>query len=270
MELGPQYDYRTQLRREMLDRMEKNSQYSQNAFAGDLGVSRSFLSRILSGERHLTEGQAVAFFSKLSWSQDEKERFLILVRLNRVSLPSHKQALLQQLQTLTGEKISYQELKEEQFKLISEWYHGAILEMIKMDDFRPDSTRIAKKLGISPMQVEIALERLQLLNLIRKTDDGFSEVHSDVFIHDIPSRVIRKFHTQHLTKALASLESSCAADRNVAGVTFAGDKDLIDEANNKIDKFNRDLMKFMESGKKRNGLYHLTVSMIRLDKESAL
>src|SRR5690606_15721387 len=103
---------------------------------------------------------------------------------------------------------------------------------------------------------------------IRKTPSGFEPANEHVFIEDIPSDAIRSFHKQHLSKALVAMDAADPSVRNVCGITFAGDKSKIEEANAMIDRFNRELMAFMESGEKKDGLYHLTVGMIRLDKES--
>lgn len=267
METAAKHEYLDQLKSELLNRIAKNGQYSQNAFADDLGVSKSFLSRVLGGKRLLTEELACQFSQKLQWSPPQSQSFLLSVRLARAKRPSLKKDLLKEYRKLTGEKIEYRQLKEEHFRLISEWYHGAIMSLLNASDFKSDTKWIAKKLGISLLQVEIAIERLIYLGMLEKTNGQLRAKDESVFIDDIPSQAIRKFHRQHLNKALVALESPHAEDRNVSGITLVGNPRKLAYYNEKIDRFMKDLMQEMEEDEQRDGLYHLTVAMMRLDKE---
>jgi hypothetical protein len=46
------------------------------------------------------------------------------------------------------------------------WYHFAILELTRLQDFQPDSRWIARVLGLNPDEVNIALARLMRLGLL--------------------------------------------------------------------------------------------------------
>ena len=51
---------------------------------------------------------------------------------------------------------------------MSEWYHGAILEMMGIQGFREDCQWIGRKLGVRAKEVRDAMKRLERLGLIRR------------------------------------------------------------------------------------------------------
>jgi hypothetical protein len=44
--------------------------------------------------------------------------------------------------------------------MISDWYHFAILDLTRLDDFQPEPAWVSRKLGLTVSEVKIAVERL--------------------------------------------------------------------------------------------------------------
>ncbi len=57
--------------------------------------------------------------------------------------------------------IKYEQIALDAYAVICDWYHYAILELIKVEAFRPDISYVARTLGISQTEAHIAVERLR-------------------------------------------------------------------------------------------------------------
>lgn len=87
------HQYRSYLKSEFENRIEKNSKYSLRAFARDLMVSPQFLSHILSGKKHISVSTAVQISEKLNHSVIEASMFLDLILLSSADHPLLKQII---------------------------------------------------------------------------------------------------------------------------------------------------------------------------------
>ncbi len=67
----------TILKRELLRRREKNRAYSARAFARQLGVHVSALSRILNGKQQMSIKAGISIVNKLDLPEPERREFLM-------------------------------------------------------------------------------------------------------------------------------------------------------------------------------------------------
>jgi len=150
--------FRLFLQAELARRCAANEQYSLRAFANSLGVDHSSLSQMLRGTRRITPGKVAEFSKALGIDATRTERFLAGAGMNTREIPSATyDAIVQLAQDAAG--------------LLSEWSGYAILELLRLRDFRPDARWIAKMLGMSADEVNIALQRLLRLGLLEMTDE---------------------------------------------------------------------------------------------------
>src|SRR5690606_17229130 len=97
-------------------------------------------------------------------------------------------------------------LKIDTFRAIADWYHLAILELIPLESFENSPKWIARNLGISEIEVQLAVDRLIRLGLVRMEDGELILQQGDGFIPgDVPSESIKKFHSQILRRAEKAL-----------------------------------------------------------------
>lgn len=150
-------DFRLFLQAELARRCSRNAQYSLRAFAQSLEIDHSSLSQMLRGKRRITPDTARELCSRLGVDDAAAERFVNLNNAATREVPAATyDAIVQLAQDTAG--------------LMSEWSGYAILELVRLSDFRPDSRWIAKVLGISPDEVNIALQRLLRLGLLEMSD----------------------------------------------------------------------------------------------------
>ena len=130
------------LKNEFQRRAEKNPSFSLRALSAKLEMDQSLLSKLLQGKRKFSDETA------------QKVSEFLGVYLNSEALEQ------------TDPTIDYQLMKEDEFFVISAWYHFAILELIKIKGFKHNSTFVSQKLGITNLESERALERLERLGFI--------------------------------------------------------------------------------------------------------
>jgi uncharacterized protein (TIGR02147 family) len=146
--------FRLHLQAELGRRCAGNPHYSLRAFARHLAVDHATLSQLLRGRRRSTP----ATIEKLA---------------QRLGLDAHTIALYVadeqqagQMHESAAAMREVQQLAHDTVNLISDWYHWSILELVRLPEFQPDTRWIARVLGITPDEVNIAVTRLVRLGLL--------------------------------------------------------------------------------------------------------
>ncbi|SMF71265.1 TIGR02147 family protein [Pseudobacteriovorax antillogorgiicola] len=234
------------------------------SFARDLGVDSGFLSRILKGSRRLSLSKAHSISDKLSLSAKDRERFLYLVRLALIDDDEDlKRSIERQLQRHSEPQSV---LGASSFKVISKWYHYAILELTFKEDFESQPSYISQKLNISQFEAKMAIERMVRLGLLARDSNGsLKKTKSNIGDLCAPSESARCRHKDILEKASRSLEKQSFEEKVQLGATFCIDKKLLPETRQRIQVFLQDLNDFLESGD-REEVYEMNVSLFSLEK----
>lgn len=253
--------FRLYLQNELLRRCEKNPSYSLRAFARTLGCDVGTLSKILKGQRGIGRITIERLGMRLGLSPEEVGSFVSKSRRGKPATQAPAGASV---------AIDYQQLTLDRFKVISDWYHYAILEVMALDRFRPDPRWIARELGISVSEVNVAVERLRRIELIEVTPDGkwvdLTDGTSTTTGSPFTAVAFRKLQKQVLEKAIVALEEVPMDLRDQTSVTLAIDSDRIPEAKERIKAFRRELSRFLSRGKKRDAVYQLGVSLFPLTR----
>ncbi len=251
---SPTKDFRLYLQEELVRRCKKNSRFSVRAFARLLGVENSALSKILAGKRKLTPPMIFRLGKKLGLGPQEISQFVIQPHLENVDT----------------EDASFHQLTLDQFALISDWYHYAIHELVKIKECESNSRWIAKKLGITDAESSIAIERLLRLGYLEKSKAGKLINKSGPLTtmgNQFTDVAFRKLQKQILEKALSALEETPMEKRSQTSMTMAISTTRLPDAINKIKKFRRELSQFLEDDQNNlDAVYHLGISLYPVTK----
>lgn len=228
-----------------------NPAYSERAFARNLGLSPSFLKMLFQGKKNLSEERARSIALKLNWSELKRKQFLQIFQSNAA----------EKSKNLQGKFL----LKDKDFFEISDWFHFAIVEFLKLRKRQFSDEEIAKAFGLSKTETAYALKNLVALKLIEKTKEGYSAA-DDYEIPSMPSEAIRKYHRQILKLAMESVDHQHFEKRDLRGHTLAFDQSRISEAKAFIEKFVTDFEKKFKT-ETPDSVYQLNTSLFRLDKE---
>lgn len=260
-------DYRTILRSEFERREKHNPSYSLRAYARDLETIPSRLSEILSKKQGLSPEKASAFAKKLGLNPLETNFFVALVEKEH-----GRSKLARDAAHIRLKKFGHKDQKKmsmEVFKLISNWEHLAILELVQLSGARSDIPWIAKRLEITSTHAKECVERLLHVGLLVKKNGRIKRVDDSIFIWpaEIPSEAIKNYHKGVITKSLNSLFTQAIEKREFSSMVMPIDSDKIPEAKKMIREFSFELNKFLTDSKKKDRIYYYASQFFGVDQE---
>lgn len=244
--------FRSYLQDELIRRCKKNPGYSVRSYARALTISPSSLSRMLRGERKISDAMKLKLGARLGIPSKVLE-----------SLENNfeKQALK------AGDlpEQHYAQLKADHFAIISDWYHYAILELAHVQGFEPNPRWIARSLGITVAEAQLSIDRLVRVGLISICPSGSWTIrvkNNTNFTDELTvSAAARSLQRQVLEKALAALEETPLERRDQTSMTMAIDSKKLPAAIEKISKFRRELCAFLQTEVEPDEVYHLSISL---------
>lgn len=226
--------YRAILRETLAARKRINPRYSLRAFARDLKMQPSQLSAVLNEKEGISPATAEKISRILGFDGDEAEYFRLLVEAEH---RSSRQAIA---------KILLRKFKARQktdfcldsFRLISDWYHFAILELFEVKGFQCDAVWIANTLGIGVAEVRDAVERLLRVGLLEEAEGKLRPAtETSQVISRGGSEAIRSFHRQILMRAIQNLSERPPNEREFSASTFAFNKNDVPKVKRLIARF---------------------------------
>lgn len=264
-------DYRSVLIKHFEARKIRNPSYSLRSYARDLGWSPSRLSDSINGKGGLSEKKAELIVKKLALPKLEQNLFVAMVAAEHArSAVSRKQAKQK------AEKIrihsGFQQVSDDAFKVIQDWYHLAIVELLKVKGFRSDPEWISQRLDVSKSTISHALKRLLQSGLLEmKGEKLISPKNRNEVGTGISSDAIKTFHIQILNKAIDAVYGQPRESRDLGASLVAVDKKDLPEISKRMSDFRRELCKeFGASSKQKEILYCISMQCFALSKEEQM
>lgn len=242
-----------------------DSGFSMRKFAAEGGVSVSFLSRVLGGHRHVSHNVAAQMAGRFKWETKKTALFLAIVSYEEAPEGDTKSQALARLSSLSADRSAYSEMAPDLFAIISKWHHSAILEMASCPDFSGSPRDIARSLGITAIEVDLALDRLRRVGALEKLGETWHVRLDRITTGGVPSAAIRGYHQQVLNLASHALEHQSMERRDFSGVTMAIDPKRLPEARVLIQKFRRELTELLNSPSEVREIFQLSVQLFQLD-----
>jgi uncharacterized protein (TIGR02147 family) len=267
---SPPIDPTSVLRGIFLERVARNPSYSLRGFARNLGVSHAYLSMILGGKRRIPEHRAIQFSQLAGLNEAEAAAFVSACRA-AVLKPAKGAAKPSSPSPATGRPNDYFRLQLDQFRVLSEWYHLAILDLTLLYNFKPDALWIARRLGLKRSEVTKAIARLERLGMLSVAETEWQKKHPKLEIPTYrPDEAIRRFHLQMIQKGMEAALSDKQEDfeaRDITGTIMPLNPARLAEAKARIRRFRRSLLNYVTQGKCTE-LYQLNVQYFPLTRPS--
>jgi hypothetical protein len=255
----PPASFRHHLQQELIRRTNANPAYSLRAFARFLQINHASLLRLIAGERPLSRKMIQRLGLRLGMDLETLAKFLPEGVRGRGSSPAEA-------------PISFQQMSIDQFSVISDWYHHAILELTHTAGFRPDPRWIARVLGINPLQARAAVDRLLRLGMLEATPEGGLRNRAGSqsgLRNDLKADAFRKLQRQILEKALSALDSIPLELRSQTSMTMSVSSSRLAGAVERITTFRRELCAYLEADPERDQVYQLSISLFPLTSRDA-
>ena len=246
-------DYRDWLEQELIERQNKNTNYSLRAFARDLNISRSALSSALSRQSDLSRKNLELAIKNLHLSPKQSHNLLYSAGYIKSPIKPNKTLMLE----------------ESQFQCISTWYIWGLLSLARLPNCKSDPKWIAKRFGITVSQARHALETLKRLKLIelkgktRIVRTSSTSIDTGDF-HGWQS--LRKSKLEDLDKAKEFLQKNPEELKSHISLTIPADPKLLVKARKMNRAFIKKMERFFEAGKKKE-VYTLLIALYPLTRQ---
>jgi hypothetical protein len=235
---------------ELTKRQTRNSSYSIRAFARDLKMGATSLSDVLAGRRSISKSNLKKVIE-----------YLCISPLDQEKLWSHYSGSIRHI--AVDEKLYLDELS---FRLISDWYYIAILNLSKLKGNKATSSWISSRIGISKKEAETALQRLVEMKLIKKENGKMVRTANPLSTsRDIPSAAIRKHHNQNLQLAEKSLHRDSVHLREFGSITMPINIDKIPAAKDYLLKVREKIADLLSAGETTE-VYTLSFQLFPITK----
>lgn len=150
------------------------------------------------------------------------------------------------------------------FQLLSAWHHLAILELIQIKGFQADSRWIAKTLGISIAQVNVALQRLLRLRLLEMREasrwidkSGDAEFRSAALTETAGNQINQEAHRF----IIEALERVPGRERFHSHMIFALDSKKLSRLKVLAEDFISEMRSLAADGESKDDVYQVEVSL---------
>lgn len=235
------------LRCEFELRKERNPKYSMRSFANKLGVDQSLLSKVINGKRSMSISSMETCLRNMNFSD------------NFIS---------DCLEKFSKKVIYHRPVEEDVFSVISDWYHFAILELLKIKSTTPSAQVFAHRLGVPVNKIEDALERLERFDFI-KIQNGrieLSKPNNTWTSHVATTDARKKLQKDLLLKSIHALENISIEERHHSSYTFAVSSKKLEEIKDKILEQTIQLGNIANQSDELDDVYQLTISLYPLTR----
>lgn len=247
----------------------------QNSAGGDsirnlakrMKISHTLLVMLIQGKRPLRIKHAPALALGFGLSAPERIYLQALIQSESAKDVEEKQLCQLWLSELHPARSQVNTRLLDEFELVSNWVHMAILSICEIKDFDPRPEAIAERLGgrVTSIEVRSAIERLKSLGLIRLEKNGrFVPTQTQVTTQDdVISQGVRNYYKQVLDLAKEAVERQTIEQREFQGFAFAVARHKIPLAKEMIRKFRAQFLKAMESDV-TDDVYQMNIQMFQL------
>lgn len=249
---------------ELTRRARTNSRYSLRAFAAQLELHPSALSRILAGKQRLSKTAAMKVAEKMAMEKEMGRLFLQSV------VEEHRKNEAERL----GEAVEAPALRpcpvlidEELFSKISNIKSLAILELVFTKDFSSQPEWIAERLGISPEEAAQTVADLLAAGMLEEREGNLvnKRCYTSAIDSEKTSAARKSLQKEVLALAASSVEQIPFEKRGHFSMTLTADPAKMAEANRMTVEFMESLSDFLGSGD-RTEVYELSVQLFPLTK----
>lgn len=254
MGLYQQTDYRKALRDILDEKKRLDPSISFSSYADVIGVQKTFVSKVLGGNAHLSDDQLYLTLEFLKLTQDEANYFRLLYDHSRTGLHSRKKIISaeikkrqeeqRQLKIHTDAEIKKPESAEDFGEYYLDPLNLIVHAHLGVAKYALNPLLIAESLGISKNQLLRILERLNSLGIIEYNKLGSAVNVLKYALHlDVNSVYCQPHQQLFRLRSAEQIARLSPEKRFVYSLTFSGDE----EVKNTIQELYLDFMKKVEN-----------------------
>jgi uncharacterized protein (TIGR02147 family) len=247
-----------------------NSNYSYQIFSQKAGFkSKASLANITSGQAALSKKKIFDVAAAMGLNKKETEYFDALVNFNEAKTVNEREFHFGRMSNLV-KNSSAAKILEPQYEYYSNWYNGAIRELITLFNFHEDYSVLAKLVdpAISPKQARKSVELLLKLGMIKKTPSGRYEQTTKALTtgDEVKSLALQKYHQRHLALASESIDRHARNLRDISSLTAGVSEKCFKDIKKEIQAFRKHLMEIIGRDEKAECVYQVNFQLYPISK----
>lgn len=205
---------------------------------------------------------------RLGFSVKESIYFCDLVDKEHARSRTQKSAAARRVRTANLNK-DQERLATDTFSVIAEWYHLAVLELLTLKGHDSTVATLAPRLGITPIQAQAALDRLERLDMVRKNGQSYIATKTRTLLAGgIPSEAVRRFHRQYLERAALALDRQHMDEREFGTVVLSIDNSRLPELKERLAALRDEFCSEARAHSEKDQLYCYAFQLYRLTETS--
>lgn len=235
------------LHKVLQERKERNNNYSVRALARDLNISSGKMSDILN--KKYIPGLSISNRIIGALCSNEEESKIV-------------QQIMENSQKARKELGGAHQLSDEEFSLIADWHHYAILNLMETTNYRDDFSWIAERLNLNQQTVKDSFDIMISLGLVEIKNGKYLRTHKNVTTtHNIPSRALREANRQVIMQSLNSLVHDPTDIRDITSIVLPINMANLPKAKELAREFRRKIATLLEEGEKTE-VYNVCVQIV--------
>jgi len=262
-------DYREFLKKRVEYMKETNPNFSYRYFNMKSGLKSSgHLKLVMDGHRNLGKKGMYNIARGLGLSDKESRFFEHLVCFSQAKTAEEKDHFYGKLVDHYPPKHA-KIVEATHYKVFAHWYYIAILELVRLDDFRESARWISKKLrpNVPLEKVETAISELEEAGLLIRDDNG-KLIRSEQMIatpEKVRSVAVIRFHEQLTHLGVNALKRDPVIEKEFSTLTIAMSKDNVERLKEKIQEFKKELHGMLETSvAEKTDVVHINLQLFKL------
>ncbi len=248
--------------------------FSYEVWARKLGLkNNTSILKIIRGDRNAGPAVQEKLIQYFQFQSEEIAYFRDLVLLEK--MPEQSPLRLQIIERLSFryKDTEFQQIDENHFVLLADWWHWAIRQLLKFKKFKLDSSHeIAKSFHfkVSPKEVDTSIKRLMEFGFIKADEEGvlISDPQSRSIKSQVCNEAIRSFHGAALVNAQIALRDLPVDEREFNSLVLAVRSEDFGSAKEEILEFVKKFNQRFSQEDAADSVYQLEVALFPLTSKS--
>jgi len=261
------YNYRSYLRDLVDFKRIATPAFSHRFIVQKAGFkSPTALKHVIDGKRNLSLEAANQFAGALKIEGIPRHYFLTMVLFNQSTSIEEQERYLNELIELKRSE-SPTRIEDDQFEVLSKWYHLAIRELTELPDFKNSPAWIAHALcpSITPLEASESLRLLERCGLLvkdgRKLTPANRTITADPQVHSVK---LAAFHRQMIALGSDAITAFESEKREISGTTLRISLQDVENIRMLLRDFRKKLLALAAHSAEANQVYQFNMQFFPL------
>jgi uncharacterized protein (TIGR02147 family) len=217
-------DYRSYLEAVYQAIKSQTPEYSYAHFSVSLGLSSTNAHAVIAGHRNLSNKTGLRISTALGLTESQKRYLLALIKQEHAKSTAEREDAFQERVKLARSSLP-SKIDERRLNFFENWYHAAIIELLRLDDASDNAQWICENLrpGIPLPHVKQSLKLLRDLGYLVFDEAKGRLYPAEVSIStgdQVERLAILSYHRQMINLAVSAMDQIDAQERDIATITI--------------------------------------------------